>query len=111
MDNLDRPLLGEFYDTVSANPHAYANISAYMSAHPTALSVIDERHYKTSSADFGNGGPTWISGLPHHMPNFVAYFAASKPSGGTNIYVSLKQAVLDKLLEIKFFTTHAKVLF
>ncbi|KAJ2313723.1 hypothetical protein IWW52_004482 [Coemansia sp. RSA 2704] len=111
VDDIDRPLLGEFYDTVSTHPHAYANVSSFMSAQPTGLSVIDERHYRTSSADFGDGGPAWISGLPWHMPNFVAIFASSASADGADIYVSLKEPVVKAMLKNPFFTAHAELLF
>ncbi|KAJ2162173.1 hypothetical protein GGF46_000915 [Coemansia sp. RSA 552] len=112
MKDIDSAMVGEFHDTVCANRQAYANFSAGMSAMPCALTVIDERHYKTSSADFGDGAPAWISGLPRHTPNFIAYFVApDHAGGGVNVYTSLKPAVFDKLLSNEFFTSYAKLLY
>ncbi|KAJ2452504.1 hypothetical protein EV183_002877 [Coemansia sp. RSA 2336] len=107
---IDKGRVGAFCDTINANPHAYANISAAMSSQPSALTAIDERYYKTDSADFGDGSPVWISGLARHMPNFIAYFAASGSAGGTNVYASLKASVVDKMLQNKFFTAHAELI-
>ncbi|KAJ2611726.1 hypothetical protein H4S08_003028 [Coemansia sp. RSA 1365] len=112
MSKVNNALLGEFYDTVATHPKAYSNLTTYMGMRPTALSVIDERHYKTDSVDFGDGSPAWISGLPRHIPNFIALLSAPEHvGGGSYVYASLKPTNAEAMLCDKFFTTYAKLLF
>ncbi|KAJ2794517.1 hypothetical protein H4R20_006198 [Coemansia guatemalensis] len=112
ISEIDSALLGEFYDTVTTHPKAYANLTAYMGTQPTALSVIDERHYETDGVDFGDGSPAWISGLPRHIPNFIALFTApERVGGGSYVYASLKPANAEAVFRDQFFTTHADLLF
>ncbi|PIA16598.1 hypothetical protein COEREDRAFT_86984 [Coemansia reversa NRRL 1564] len=112
MSEVDNALVGEFYDTVATHSKAYSNLTAYMGTKSTALSVIDERHYETGSVDFGDGSPAWISGLPRHIPNFIALFTAPEHvGGGSYVYASLKPTNAEAMLYDHFFTTYAKLLF
>ncbi|KAJ1735237.1 hypothetical protein LPJ61_000651 [Coemansia biformis] len=108
---VDRGLVSEFHATVGAHPLAYASLAVHMAARPDALTVIDERHYKTGGMDFGDGGPAWVSGLPRHLPNFVAFFAAPELAGGARVYVSLGAATVDALLRDAHFTAHAEFVY
>ncbi|KAJ2713891.1 hypothetical protein H4R19_002023 [Coemansia spiralis] len=107
LDGVDAGLVDEFHATVEAHPLAGTSLALRMAARPDAVTFVDERHYKTSSVDFGDGGPAWVSGLPRHLLNFVAFIAAPELAGGTRVYASLDPAVVDALLRDKFFTRYA----
>ncbi|KAJ2079546.1 hypothetical protein H4R24_003715 [Coemansia sp. RSA 988] len=112
ISEIDSALLGDFCDTVATHPKAYANLTVYMGTRPTALSVIDERHYETDKVDFGDGSPAWISGLPRQIPNFIALFTApERVGGGSYIYASLKPPSAEAMLRDQFFTRYANLLF
>ncbi|KAI9506118.1 hypothetical protein BX070DRAFT_232275 [Coemansia spiralis] len=86
INGIDISLMGEFCSTLEENPGAYASLALRVVIGEPMLTVIDERAYKAYSVDFGHGGPTWVSGLPWNMANFVAYFASSENLDGTVVY-------------------------
>ncbi|KAJ2473616.1 hypothetical protein GGI02_000722 [Coemansia sp. RSA 2322] len=111
LGGITAPLVGEFVDFLNANPNAYARYAAYMAAATNVLTIIDERGYHTQSVDFGHGGPTWVSGIPWHIPNFVAFFASPARPGDVDVYVSHSPRVADALAKDAFFAKYARLLF
>ncbi|KAJ2795350.1 hypothetical protein H4R21_005145, partial [Coemansia helicoidea] len=105
--DVDADLVDEFYAAVEAHPLAGTSFALHAAAQPGTLTVIDERHYNTGGVDFGDGGPTWVSGLARHLPNFVALMADPEQEGGARVYASLGAATVDALLGDEFFTKHA----
>ncbi|KAJ2791900.1 hypothetical protein GGI18_000811, partial [Coemansia linderi] len=89
VNGTDASIVGEFISILNDNPGAHARYAAYMSSAANKLTVIDERSYNTRGMDFGAGRPTWVSGIPWHIPNFVALFASPSRDGDVYFYVSL----------------------
>ncbi|KAJ2821699.1 hypothetical protein GGI24_004141, partial [Coemansia furcata] len=109
--SIDVSLVGEFVDVLAANPSAYLRYAVYMGTTANVLTVIDERKYNTSGVDFGDGGPAWVSGIPWHVPNFVAFFTSLAKPGDVDIYVSLRPRVAEALIQDRFFAEYAQFLY
>ncbi|KAJ2722381.1 hypothetical protein GGI07_003343 [Coemansia sp. Benny D115] len=113
MARIDLRMVSGFIDMVDRNPAAHANLATFALTAPSVLSVIDERRYGMHRVDFGCGAPSWVSGIPRHMPNLVAMFTqpADSSTGGVHLFVTLRPGVINHLLADSFFTTYAEFLY
>ncbi|KAJ2055026.1 hypothetical protein GGH13_007993, partial [Coemansia sp. S155-1] len=111
VSSIDAALVGEFVDVLGANPSAYVRYAVHMGTTANMLTVIDERSYNTQGVDFGDGGPAWVSGIPWHVPNFVAFFRSPGKPGDVDVYVSLRPRIGEALIQDTFFAKYAQLLF
>ncbi|KAJ2108700.1 hypothetical protein IW146_006709 [Coemansia sp. RSA 922] len=111
VSSIDAALVGEFVDVLGANPSAYVRYAVHMGTTANILTVIDERSYNTQGVDFGDGGPAWVSGIPWHVPNFVAFFRSPSKPGDVDVYVSLRPRIGEALIQDTFFAKYAQLLF
>ncbi|KAJ2509139.1 hypothetical protein IWW47_000182 [Coemansia sp. RSA 2052] len=111
LGTINASLVSGFLDIVSSNPSAYLRYAVHMATTANVLTVIDERCYNMSGVDFGDGGPAWVSGIPWHVPNFVAFFTSPNKPDDVDVYVSLKPRLADALIQDHFFTKYAQLLF
>ncbi|KAJ2747622.1 hypothetical protein GGI20_000271 [Coemansia sp. BCRC 34301] len=110
LSGINASLVGGFLDAVSSCSNSYLRYAVYMATTANVLTVIDERCYNTNGVDFGDGGPAWVSGIPWHVPNFVAFFSSPARPGDVDLYVSLKPRTADALIQDRFFARYAQLL-